>query len=148
MMLIIYCTACIIALWLGTACALVFAFLFVQYKKLIEAKQNYLAPFLKIVNLFGVQKPYVTKTHSAQKQNNKTRKQMNDNTKSVGGFVDEALPLITVQNGKFIPNEQTLQMIAKLKGPIAVISIAGIYRSGKSFLLNQLLRKQIGYVHR
>ena len=72
---------------------------------------------------------------------------MSDNTKtsSVGGFVEEALPLITVHNGQFVPNEQSLQLIQKLKGPIAVISIAGIYRSGKSFLLNQLLRKQIGY---
>ena len=34
--------------------------------------------------------------------------------------------------------QETVEMLAKLEGPVAVVAIAGIYRSGKSFLLNCL----------
>ena len=37
-------------------------------------------------------------------------------------------------------------MLASLAKPIAVITIAGVYRSGKSYLVNRLLRnKQNGF---
>lgn len=34
--------------------------------------------------------------------------------------------------------QETVDMLAKIEGPVAVVAIAGIYRSGKSFLLNCL----------
>jgi hypothetical protein len=56
-----------------------------------------------------------------------------------------ALPLITISNdGKFQVNQTTLKKIAAL-GPIAVVSIAGLYRTGKSYLLNRLLGQQSGF---
>lgn len=35
-------------------------------------------------------------------------------------------------------------MLQQIKGPIAVISVAGMYRTGKSYLLNRLLLNQKG----
>lgn len=57
----------------------------------------------------------------------------------------EPIPLITVQNNMFKINEQCEDLLSGLKGPIAIVSVAGIYRTGKSFILNQLLGRQDGY---
>src|SRR5438067_2086081 len=37
----------------------------------------------------------------------------------------------------------TLKVLEELKGSITIVSIAGMYRTGKSFLLNQLLPKGV-----
>jgi tRNA U34 5-carboxymethylaminomethyl modifying GTPase MnmE/TrmE len=55
-------------------------------------------------------------------------------------------PLITVDNGRFSVNEETAAIISAIKEPVAIAAIAGSYRTGKSFLLNQLLGRQNGYV--
>ena len=34
--------------------------------------------------------------------------------------------------------DATVEMLRKIDGPVAIVAIAGIYRSGKSFLLNCL----------
>jgi polynucleotide 5'-kinase involved in rRNA processing len=36
--------------------------------------------------------------------------------------------------------EETLRYIEKLEGPVAVLAIVGPYHTGKSFLLNQVVR--------
>ena len=51
------------------------------------------------------------------------------------------LPLITY-NGltrSFELNEEALEFLRSLKSPIAVVSVAGLYRTGKSYLLNRVL---------
>jgi GTPase SAR1 family protein len=58
---------------------------------------------------------------------------------------EEALPLITLQNGKFVLGEQAAHMISSIKGEIGVIGVAGLYRTGKSYVLNRLLGKQDGF---
>lgn len=51
-----------------------------------------------------------------------------------------ALPLIEVDRlGLFQVSTEALDFLRSVKKPIAVISIAGAYRSGKSFLMNRLL---------
>ena len=51
-----------------------------------------------------------------------------------------ALPLIEVdRSGLFQVSSEALDFLRSVKKPIAVISIAGAYRSGKSFLMNRLL---------
>ena len=36
-------------------------------------------------------------------------------------------------------NEETYQYLKTLPGPLGVISVAGMYRSGKSYLLNRMI---------
>lgn len=55
-------------------------------------------------------------------------------------YPETAIPLVTV-NGeeKFEINKQAIEMLSHIKGPIGVISVAGMYRTGKSYLLNRVL---------
>ena len=47
--------------------------------------------------------------------------------------------------GKCTITEEAIEMLSKIDSNLAVISIAGIYRSGKSYLLNRLLGRQDGF---
>ena len=40
---------------------------------------------------------------------------------------------------EFEINEETREYLKNLSGPIGVLSVAGMYRSGKSYLLNRVL---------
>jgi hypothetical protein len=48
-----------------------------------------------------------------------------------------AIPLVAVEDGKYIPNEEALRWLETLGAPLCVISCAGKYRTGKSTLLNR-----------
>ena len=37
--------------------------------------------------------------------------------------------------------EQAREMLSKIKGPISVVTTAGKYRTGKSYLINKLMKK-------
>jgi len=54
---------------------------------------------------------------------------------------EEAIPLITFDTSqkKFFLNPDAEKIISKIEGPIGVISVAGMYRTGKSYLLNRML---------
>jgi hypothetical protein len=43
---------------------------------------------------------------------------------------------------EFEINEECRDFLRKLEGPIGVISVAGMYRTGKSYLLNRMLLNQ------
>ena len=43
---------------------------------------------------------------------------------------------------EFEINEEAREYLKRLEGPIGVISVAGMYRSGKSYLLNRVLLNQ------
>ena len=45
-------------------------------------------------------------------------------------------------NVEFEINEETRDFLKKLNAPIGVISVAGMYRTGKSYLLNRMLLNQ------
>ena len=47
--------------------------------------------------------------------------------------------------GKCTITSEAIEMLSKIDSNLAVISIAGIYRSGKSYLLNRLLGRQDGF---
>ena len=48
-------------------------------------------------------------------------------------------------SGKCSITEEASEMLSKIDSNLAVVSIAGIYRSGKSYLLNRLLGRQDGF---
>ncbi len=53
----------------------------------------------------------------------------------------EALPLVTFNqnSNNFATNLATLEVLAGVPEPLAVVSIAGLFRTGKSFLLNRVI---------
>ena len=57
-----------------------------------------------------------------------------------------ALPFIMVEDdGKFSVNPEAVKYLQTLEGEIGVVAIAGLYRTGKSYLLNQLMEKSGGF---
>jgi hypothetical protein len=64
------------------------------------------------------------------------------------------IPFITIDendNGneegdkKFIVNEDALEALRNITTPVAVVAIAGLYRTGKSFLVNRIIGQQKGF---
>ena len=49
------------------------------------------------------------------------------------------MPFIAMDDkGVFTVHEEAAAQLSKLDGPLVVVAVAGMYRTGKSFLLNQL----------
>lgn len=65
----------------------------------------------------------------------------------MASFFDEpsqVVPLITCIDGAYAVHQDTLDWIRARKTPFAVVACAGRYRTGKSFLLNQLTNAEAG----
>ena len=57
-----------------------------------------------------------------------------------------ALPLITVtDDGEFIFHEEAAELLQSSKCPISLVAIAGLYRTGKSYLMNVLTGNYKGF---
>lgn len=56
-------------------------------------------------------------------------------------YVEKPLPLITIDNEtkEFTIEQEAIEFLQSLEGPLCVISVAGMYRTGKSYLLNRVL---------
>mmetsp|Transcript_960 Transcript_960/g.873 ORF Transcript_960/g.873 Transcript_960/m.873 type:complete len:256 (+) Transcript_960:71-838(+) len=63
-----------------------------------------------------------------------------DKSKSMQ-FREEAIPLVSLdpKTNKFIINDEAIDFLNSLKGDIGIVSVAGMYRTGKSYLLNRML---------
>jgi GTPase Era involved in 16S rRNA processing len=59
--------------------------------------------------------------------------------------MDSPIPLVTIENGKFQINDKAAEILSNITDTIGVVSIVGLYRTGKSFLLNQLLGRSNGF---
>ena len=58
---------------------------------------------------------------------------------------EEPLCLIENSDDKGLQvNEVTLAKLSKVKVPVSVVSIVGLYRTGKSYLMNLLADRQTG----
>jgi len=51
--------------------------------------------------------------------------------------------IVCEDDGRFVVREDALQMLAGIEGDISVIALAGLQRTGKSFLMNLLSRENI-----
>lgn len=40
---------------------------------------------------------------------------------------------------EFVLTEEAIQMLRKINGPVGIVAVAGMYRTGKSYLLNRML---------
>lgn len=56
-------------------------------------------------------------------------------------YREEAIPLITVTEGEkdFKVNPEAISFLKSVPKPIAVVGVAGLYRTGKSYLLNRVI---------
>ena len=56
-----------------------------------------------------------------------------------------SIPLISFENDKFVIGQHALTLLKDMEPPISVVSVAGLYRTGKSFLLNRVILQRPGF---
>lgn len=54
----------------------------------------------------------------------------------------ETIPLVSFEGDQFLTGQKALQILDTLEPPIAAVAVAGLYRTGKSFLLNRVILRQ------
>nr|XP_055045670.1 guanylate-binding protein 1-like isoform X2 [Misgurnus anguillicaudatus] len=60
--------------------------------------------------------------------------------------MDKPVCLIdTKSDGKLYVQESALQILLKIDQPVVVVAVVGLYRTGKSYLMNRLAGKQTGF---
>ncbi|KAI4879199.1 hypothetical protein NFI96_031978 [Prochilodus magdalenae] len=65
-------------------------------------------------------------------------------TGMMASTMDMPEPICIINNsedGKLCINEEAVQILDKIIQPVVVVAVAGLYRTGKSYLLNRLARK-------
>ncbi|XP_064190819.1 guanylate-binding protein 1-like isoform X2 [Anguilla rostrata] len=63
-------------------------------------------------------------------------------------FVDMDRPVCLIENtsaGELQVNQESLDILRSIRQPVVVVSIVGLYRTGKSYLMNRLAGKQTGF---
>uniref|UniRef100_A0A2K5WE89 Guanylate binding protein 3 n=1 Tax=Macaca fascicularis TaxID=9541 RepID=A0A2K5WE89_MACFA len=53
--------------------------------------------------------------------------------------------LIENTNGELVANPEALKILSAITQPVVVVAIVGLYRTGKSYLMNKLAGKNIGF---
>ncbi|XP_027693980.1 guanylate-binding protein 6-like [Vombatus ursinus] len=53
--------------------------------------------------------------------------------------------LVENKNEKLMVNQQALQILTSITKPVVVVAIVGLYRTGKSYLMNRLAGKNVGF---
>lgn len=61
-------------------------------------------------------------------------------------YREEAVPFVIYNQEKrlFEINDDAFDYLKQLPGPLGIISVAGMYRTGKSYLLNRMLLNRSG----
>lgn len=58
-----------------------------------------------------------------------------------GNSLDWDKPRLLIEtdsDGKLVVNKETAECLEKISEPVVVVSVVGLYRTGKSFILNRL----------
>ncbi|KAF4114033.1 hypothetical protein G5714_004256 [Onychostoma macrolepis] len=50
--------------------------------------------------------------------------------------------IIDTVDGKLCVQQSALQILQQIQQPVVVVAVVGLYRTGKSYLMNRLARKQ------
>ena len=55
-------------------------------------------------------------------------------------------PMCLIENvkGQLRPNQKALEILSAITQPVVVVAIVGLYRTGKSYLMNKLAGKNTG----
>ena len=55
-------------------------------------------------------------------------------------------PVCLIENSdqQLVVNQEALDILSAIKQPVVVVAIVGLYRTGKSYLMNKLAGKQKG----
>lgn len=55
-------------------------------------------------------------------------------------------PVCLIENieGKLVVNQKALEILSAFTQPLVVVAIVGLYRTGKSYLMNKLVGKNDG----
>ncbi|XP_033014167.1 guanylate-binding protein 1-like [Lacerta agilis] len=64
------------------------------------------------------------------------------------GQVHMAAPVCLIENmpdGKLVVNREAAELLARIRQPVVVVAIVGLYRTGKSYLMNRLAGKRKGF---
>ncbi|KTG42893.1 hypothetical protein cypCar_00016986 [Cyprinus carpio] len=72
---------------------------------------------------------------------------VNESEDSQGGVTMQS-PVCLIDNdvdGKLCVKESALQILQKIEQPVVVVAVVGLYRTGKSYLMNRLAGKQTGF---
>ncbi|KAJ7304022.1 hypothetical protein JRQ81_011541 [Phrynocephalus forsythii] len=59
-----------------------------------------------------------------------------------------AVPVCLIENrpdGKLVVREEAAELLAQIRHPVVVVAIVGLYRTGKSYLMNRLAGKRKGF---
>ncbi|XP_045197372.2 guanylate-binding protein 1-like isoform X2 [Mercenaria mercenaria] len=59
---------------------------------------------------------------------------------------EKPIELISAKDGNFKIVEDTVRNLEKIESPLNVVAIAGLYRTGKSYLMNRLAGKTNGFI--
>lgn len=62
-----------------------------------------------------------------------------ESSKATSGSTGQSIPLVLFEEGGFRVNDDALDILAGWEPPLAVVAVAGLYRTGKSFLLNRVI---------
>lgn len=56
-------------------------------------------------------------------------------------YCERAIPLVAVNenSGKYEMAEEAVKFLRSVPAPLGIVSVAGLYRTGKSYLLNRML---------
>ena len=62
----------------------------------------------------------------------------------MGDKVTQSIEFIVCEDdGRFVVREEAMELLSNIQGDISVIALAGLQRTGKSFLMNLLSRENI-----
>ena len=63
--------------------------------------------------------------------------------------MESEVPLCLIENvkGQLRANQKALEVLSAITQPVVVVAIVGLYRTGKSYLMNKLAGKRTGECH-
>lgn len=69
------------------------------------------------------------------------------NTLNMASEIHMPAPVCLIENteGQLVANQEALEILSGTKNPLVVVAIVGLYRTGKSYLMNKLAGKNKGF---